>query len=331
MSRATPGVGATMRPLARVAANLWKRVHSEGAETVPADGAQMICFNHGHYADVTMVTSQLNKDTRLMMAQEQFVGPFGKVAHAMGFIPVDRNSKSPRPVNEFIRLMDNGISTAIAPEGRIWDDQEIHEFKGGAAMAAMRSKCESVIPVVIHYEDHKLTAGDKGRSLLLGAAVAGTALAASMLGGPGAQLAASLLTGAGSGALLGGLAAFRGKRDADLKDQLTGVAKGALGGALLGAAAGGLGEHALGAQAAYLAAPLSMGLGAAAGLGALAFASRGHAYIKVCPPMDVAPYRAMPDERTARFQLSDDVRSTMIATKHMLKQQHAEAYPSRRL
>jgi hypothetical protein len=327
MSHYNADAAKWLLPVNKGIVHLWRNMDVQGKENIPDTGAHMLCFNHNSYSDASIVQTLTNRDYRFMAAKEQFVGPIGKAMTALGSVPVDRGATSTKPIEVMTELMNNGIGTAIAPEGRINElpGGAIGEFKGGPALMALRSQCESMVPVVIHYEKHAPTVGDKVKTYLTASAVVAGGLAAALAGGPALRALSGVLTGALTGAAAGAGVGFATSDAKDTRGKLTGSLKSAGIGAALGAVGGGVGGAALGANAVYLAAPLSVGAGLLTLAGAKAYHERTEAHVVVGKGIPVAPYREMEDKGEARKKLTEDLRNTMVAMKaDIVKSLHPE-------
>lgn len=320
LSHYDPKAAAWIRPLNKGLVGAWLHTDVQGKENIPESGAHMLCFNHGAYSDAPLVQSLTDRDYRFMAAKEQFTGIVGKAMTALGSVPVDRGGASSKPIEVMIDLLNEGKGVAIAPEGRIHSDGKIHEFKGGPAMIALRSQCETLVPVVIHYEDHKVTNTERIATYATAGAMVAGGLAAAAMGGPVIRALSGVLTGALSGAAVGGGVGFARSQAKDVKDKIGDAAKAAGIGALLGAAGGGAGGALLPAQqATYLAAPLSLGAGAVGLVAAKAFHERKDARVVVGEGIPVEPYRQMENSKEAREKLTSDLRQRMIEIKSELE------------
>lgn len=317
MSHYNPDAAKWLLPANKAIVHLWRDMEVKGKENIPDTGAHMLCFNHNSFSDASIVQTLTNRDYRFMAAKEQFVGPIGKAMTALGSVPVDRSAASTKPIEVMTELMNNGIGTAIAPEGRINElpGGEIGEFKGGPAMMALRSKCESMVPVVIHYEKHAPTVGDKVKTYLTASAIVAGGMAAALAGGPALRALSGVITGALTGGLAGAGVGFATSDAKDTRGKLTGSLKTAGLGAAIGALTGGVGGVALGSNAIYLAAPLSAGAGLLTLAGAKAYHERTEAHVVVGKGIPVEPYRQMEDKGDARKKLTEDLRNTMVAMK----------------
>jgi len=319
LSHYDPEAAKWIRPLNKGLVHLWRQTDVRGQENIPESGAHMLTFNHGSYSDASIVASVTDRDIRTMAAKEQFTGVVGKMMTAMGAVPVDRGAASTKPIETMIDLLNEGKGVAIAPEGRIYDDNEnIHEFKGGAAMMALKSNCESMVPVVIHYEEHKATSGDRIKTYLTAGAMVAGGIACALAGGPVLRAVSGVLTGAITGAAVGGGIGFAKTEDSDMRAKVGGALNGAKWGALAGAATGGLGGALLANNAIYVAGPLSAGAGLVGLVAAKAYHERTEAHVEIGKGIPVAPYREL-GGKEGREKLTNDLHKNMSDIKDGIK------------
>ena len=308
-----PKAAKRLKALNKGLVNVLMRKDAVGTENIPTDGAHILCFQHEGMTDAPLVQSLSDGDYRFLAAKEQFTGPFGKAMSAMGAIPVDRGGSGQRAsIQAMTEVLDSGHGIAIAPEGRIRSDNKLNDFKEGPTMVALRSKAESMVPVVLDYEKFEPGLLNKtGTYLTTGAVVAGS-LAATVFGGTIGSAVAGALTGAVTGAIAGGAAGtmMSGHKSVRHKVEEKGLAGAGIG-ALLGAAAGGFGAAALGDSALWLTAPTTAITGVATLGLSKAINERKHARVIVGKPIPVAPYREMEDSKEARKKLTDDLKASM--------------------
>lgn len=315
LSHYNPQAARWLRPLNKLVMAAAVRKAVVGRENIPQSGAHMLAFNHQSYIDPTLVSSISDRDWRFMAAKEQFIGLLGQAMTAMGAFPVDRGKASSKPLDVSIDLLNDGKGVAIFPEGRIHEDGSIHELKEGAALVALRSKCETIVPGAIHFQEHTPGFGSKLLNYASAAAVTAAGLAIATAGGPALQVVSGAVTGLLTGVLAGGVAgAARTGFTSDLKDLGMAALKGAALGAVCGGVMGGAGAGLLGSPM-LLAAPLSVG----AGLTTLAIGKglshRDDVRVVVGRPIEVEPYRQMADKKQARAQLTEDLFKAMVALK----------------
>lgn len=309
-----------IRPLNKAVVHLWMHKEVEGAEKIPKEGSHLLCFSHHSYSDASLMQSITDRDYRFMAAKEQFTGIIGTLMTKMGTFPVDRKGDPRKPIEVMTNILDSGLGGAIAPQGGIRPD--LTEFKEGPALMALRSKCETMVPVVLHYTDHKATVGEKLATYGTTAAIVAGGLAAAIGGGPVARAVSGVLTGAVSGATVGGAIAFSRGAGKDIKERIMDSLPAAGYGALAGAAVGGVGNVALGDRAIWLAAPMTVTTGAVGLALAKGYNERKDAYVVVGDAVKVEPYRQMENKKEAREKLTTDLYNQMLAIKTKMKEEH---------
>ncbi len=306
-----PKAAKYLKPANKLLVKAWMHTDIKGKENIPESGGHMICFNHESMSDASLVQSLTDGDYRFVAAKEQFVGPVGKAMKALVAIPVDRDKPSREVIDVSTGLMNQGTGIAIAPEGGIRADGRINSFKEGPAKMALESDCETMIPVVLDYSPHPMSAGNKIGTYLAAGAVAVGGLAAAFVGGGTAQAISGAVTGVLAGAAIGGAAGFMMSKKAGTAKVGDAVKAAGLGAVALGVG-GGFGAGALGSHAPYLLAPLSVVGGATALAGAKMFNERKDAKVIAGQGIPVEPYRQMEDQQAARKQLTRDLRTRMM-------------------
>jgi 1-acyl-sn-glycerol-3-phosphate acyltransferase len=127
----------------------------EGLERIDAPGPYVIAANHSSHADtmliVTTLPARIRRRAVVAAAADYF---FPNRATAMvtalfvGAIPVERDRAGRRTLDLCHRLLGEGWSLVVYPEGGRSPDGEIGEFKPGAAWIARRAGVP-VVPVRI--------------------------------------------------------------------------------------------------------------------------------------------------------------------------------------
>lgn len=301
------------------------RKEAQGVENIPTEGAHMLCFNHESMTDASLIASLTDSDYRFVAAKEQFTGPIGKAMTALGTIPVDRGGRGQRETIETVTdLQNNGERVAIAPEGGIKADGKINDFKEGPAMMALRSKTETMIPAVLDYQPYESGVLNKTATYLTTGAVVAGSLAATVFGGTVGQAVSGAITGAVTGALAGGAIGTKMSPHRSIRHKVEDKGlSGAAIGAVLGAAAGGFGAAALGDSALWLTAPMTAVTGAVTLGLSKAINERKHGRVIVGKGIEVAPYRAMEDQKEARAKLTADLKARMEELHAQIKPKEA--------
>lgn len=123
-----------------------------GRENITKEGPVIFVGNHVHAFDPIMVMSSTKRIVHYMAKEELFKGLHGWIFRKIGAIPVHRKSSNQLAVMEAERILKNGGTVGIFPEGtRNRIKGELLPFKKGAAMIAQRTNSK-VIPFAIKGE-----------------------------------------------------------------------------------------------------------------------------------------------------------------------------------
>lgn len=226
VSHYNPAVAVWARPLNKLAMHLMFKQDYQGLEKLPTSGGHLLCPNHQAMVDAPLVASLTDRDNRFMAAKEQFVGAQGWLMRNVGAFPVDRKNPGPLPLEHSRAMLDAGKPVVMFPEGGIFRTGEVNPLKTGAARIATSSKCQSIVPITIHFQESDApSTSRKAMGLAMVASV--TALAAA-----GAYLSPTVR--AITGGITGGLAGVHLGKKPLHKALFTagGFVAGCLGGAL---------------------------------------------------------------------------------------------------
>ncbi len=123
-----------------------------GMEHIPASGPVLLASNHRSYFDVAaigLVAARLGRPVRFMAKQEVFDAPIvGRLARALGGIPVERGTKSSDPMRRAAASLRAGEVVIVLPQGTIPRGAEFFDpvLKGRTGTA--RLAAETGAPVV---------------------------------------------------------------------------------------------------------------------------------------------------------------------------------------
>lgn len=138
------------------------KVRIIGAENLEAEGQFIICPNHSSMLDAPVMYSILKRrePVRYMTAMEVMRGWGGMKAvlmGALGCFAVDR-SRGRTVIEPAIKILLEGESLIIFPEGRVSETEECQPFQPGPAIIGLGTwkrsqgkKPDGIIPVHIHY------------------------------------------------------------------------------------------------------------------------------------------------------------------------------------
>ncbi len=306
-----PTTAARVRGLTKAAMSLVERVEVRGEEKIPTSGSHLVAINHQTYFDAPTMAVASDKDIRFMAARNQFTGIVGQAMTAMGTFPVDQ-SKPMQALETGIELLNQDLRVGVYPQGRLQGEtDEVKDFKEGTAMMALKSKCESLVPVAIDYSHPEPTVTARLGTYATAAAVTAAGLACATSGNPILQTLGGVLTGAVTGAVVAGGVGAATTEEKNVKTLALGFLKSSWKGALAGAVLGGL----AGPASLWVAAPMSGVTGLAAlGIGHQVM-HRQKASVLVGDPIPVAPYRAMENSKEARAKLTADLEGAVRALK----------------
>ncbi len=127
------------------------KVEVEGLDKVDVTKQYIFVSNHQSHFDVLSAFSILPMTVRYIAKKELFIIPiFGWAMTAAGIIKVDRSNreKAIKSIEKAIDTIKKGVSIILFPEGTRSPDGEIHKFKKGAFVMAVKGQI-SVIPLSI--------------------------------------------------------------------------------------------------------------------------------------------------------------------------------------
>lgn len=127
-------------------------LHATGAELVPQDRAYVYMSNHQSHMDIPMLYATLPSPTiRMLGKKELFQIPiWGKGLRAAEFIEVDRSNhaRAVRSIEYAAKLVREGVSIYLAPEGTRSKDGRINPLKKGGFHLAVETGAP-IVPVAI--------------------------------------------------------------------------------------------------------------------------------------------------------------------------------------
>ena len=127
-------------------------VEVRGLEKIDLSRPYIFAANHQSQFDIFALQGYSGFDFRWMAKKELFRIPlFGWGMKLAGYIPVDRSGgkKALKSLDEAAQRIAGGTSVIIFPEGTRSRDGEIHPFKAGGMVLAIKSKVP-LVPVAIH-------------------------------------------------------------------------------------------------------------------------------------------------------------------------------------
>ena len=149
-----------VRTLIWLPVKLLFRVHwqDRGNEPKPEDGPYLVCANHQTALDVLFLCAVLRRQQPHFMAKaELFKVPLlGALVRKLGAFPVARGKGDVGAIKHAIRLLDEGRSVGVFPQGTRCPGRELRDcnVKAGAGMIAARTGAQ-VLPVYIKIKGRK--------------------------------------------------------------------------------------------------------------------------------------------------------------------------------
>ena len=123
-----------------------------GAERVPTDRAYVYMSNHQSHLDIPILYATLPSPTiRMLGKKELFAIPlWGRGLRAAEFIEVDRSNhaRAMKSIEYAARLIADGVSIYLAPEGTRSRDGTVGKLKKGGFHLALETKAP-IVPVAI--------------------------------------------------------------------------------------------------------------------------------------------------------------------------------------
>jgi 1-acyl-sn-glycerol-3-phosphate acyltransferase len=117
-----------------------------GAEQVPPEGPVVIAANHIGFMDGPLMAIVAPRPVHVLAKHEMYHGSLGAFLSASGQIPVQREGPDPTAVKIALRVLRDGGTIGVFPEGTRGAG-EVHRVKPGAAYLAMAAGAP-VVPLV---------------------------------------------------------------------------------------------------------------------------------------------------------------------------------------
>lgn len=128
------------------------RLDARGAEAVPPGRAYVYMSNHQSHLDIPVLYATLPSPTIRMLAKKELfrIPLWGRGLRAAEFIEVDRSNheRAIRSIDEAARLVRDGVSIYLAPEGTRSRDGRIGALKKGGFHLALGTGAP-IVPVAI--------------------------------------------------------------------------------------------------------------------------------------------------------------------------------------
>lgn len=133
-------------------------IRIRGRENIPEDTTgYLICSNHICLADPIVICAGFRHKINIMAKKELFKVPIlAPLIRALGAYPVDRGGANTGTIKQTIKMLQNGESVCIFPQGTRQRGKRIEEtpLKTGAAMMAVRAGVP-IIPVRVKMKNER--------------------------------------------------------------------------------------------------------------------------------------------------------------------------------
>jgi 1-acyl-sn-glycerol-3-phosphate acyltransferase len=135
------------------------RVHACGAERVRQDASYVFASNHQSIYDIPIVFATIQRDLRIVAKASLGRFPFlGWHLRLAGHVLVDRDRPGAGVVKRMRRLVADGASVIVFPEGTRSVDGNVGRFKGGIFLMAIETQLP-IVPVTIEGSRHVMKKG----------------------------------------------------------------------------------------------------------------------------------------------------------------------------
>ena len=120
-----------------------------GKENIPQSGPLIFAGNHKHAVDPTMVMMSTDRIVHYMAKEELFKGLHGILFRKIGLIKIHRGKSNPQAVIEAEKILKDGGTVGIFPEGtRNKGKEELLKFRYGAIRIAQKTN-SPILPFAI--------------------------------------------------------------------------------------------------------------------------------------------------------------------------------------
>ncbi len=125
-----------MRFMAWIVIHSVYRLAKSGLERIPEEGPALLVCNHVSYVDALVVSAACRRPIRWVMDHRIFRVPllsfFFRTVRAIPIAPAKEDAQAlERAYEEIARALEAGELVGLFPEGRLTDDGEMAEFRGG--------------------------------------------------------------------------------------------------------------------------------------------------------------------------------------------------------
>ena len=128
---------------------IFYRIKIEGSVNIPDDKGCIMCANHIHMFDPSIIACFQKRQITFMVKKELVETPFiGWVLTKSGAFPVDRSKGDIGAIKTAIEVLKQNKTLSMFPEGTRHRDGKFRDIKKGAAMIAIKANAP-IIPMRI--------------------------------------------------------------------------------------------------------------------------------------------------------------------------------------
>jgi 1-acyl-sn-glycerol-3-phosphate acyltransferase len=125
------------------------RFRVRGGGNVPASGGVILAVTHKSWGDPVLAAMAFSRPVRFMAKAEIFENRvFGRLVAALGAFPIRRGTADIEALHATLDIVKAGEVLLMFPEGHRFHDDEVHDFRAGIGMMAVRSGAP-VVPVAL--------------------------------------------------------------------------------------------------------------------------------------------------------------------------------------
>jgi 1-acyl-sn-glycerol-3-phosphate acyltransferase len=130
---------------------IWHRMEVRGRHRIPREGPLLVLSNHASYLDPPLVASCLQPRKMTFMAKSDlWKNPLmGWFITSLGAFPIKRGAGDRAALSASVRLLREGHSIIVFPEGTRTTDGSLQEAKTGVSMLIAQVPDAWVLPVRI--------------------------------------------------------------------------------------------------------------------------------------------------------------------------------------
>jgi 1-acyl-sn-glycerol-3-phosphate acyltransferase len=133
-----------------ILSRIYIRVHAQGLEHVPDEGAYLMITNHVSGLDPFVIGTMVSRPMYCLAKVELYRNrTLTWFLNSLGYIPLDRSTEDISAMRIVLRLLRNGEAVGLSPEGTRSQTGEIQPFQPGVTKLVLRTQVP-ILPVAIY-------------------------------------------------------------------------------------------------------------------------------------------------------------------------------------